>query len=168
MNSVQLPNTCSNVQYSKQSYYNLSSVMDSVCALSPRPFMDLWGPSYYKMTISLYLWESWWRPHWQGTSEYNLVIFSSGRGRLIGLITLMTLTGLIRINPGPYLHRFVNLLLILLMLLRGPIYRVEAYDVLQVMSQLLIICRHPNGCNSLRLEQLQNPDMFYAGQGLYP
>ena len=47
-------------------------------------------------------------------------------------------------------------------------YGVKAYDVLQVTSQLLIICRHASGCDSLREKQLQNPDMFYAGQGLYP
>ena len=41
------------------------------------------------------------------------------------------------------------------------IYGVEAYDVLQVT-------RHASGCDSLGDKQLQNPDMFYAGQGLYP
>ena len=48
------------------------------------------------------------------------------------------------------------------------IYEVEAYDVFQVMSWFITICRHPSDCHSLREEQLQNLDMFYAGQGLYP
>ncbi len=47
-------------------------------------------------------------------------------------------------------------------------YLVEAYDVLQVMSWIKTICRHRSDCNSLREEQLQNLDMVYAGQGLYP
>ena len=64
------------------SYYNLSSVTDSVCPLTLRPFMDLRAPnlagrsSYYKMTISLFARESGWEPHWQGASWYNSSRFS--------------------------------------------------------------------------------------------
>ncbi len=63
----------------QKSYYNLSSVMDSVCPLTPRPFMDLQAPnltlmpwpSYYKIIINLYAWQSGWEPHWQGASLLN-------------------------------------------------------------------------------------------------
>ena len=39
---VILPSLCHG---SCTSYYNLSSVMDSVCPLTPRPFMDLRAPN---------------------------------------------------------------------------------------------------------------------------
>ena len=56
------------------SFYTSNWSLDhTIIWICPSVFNEVsWWASYYKMTISLYAWESGWKPHWQGASKINI------------------------------------------------------------------------------------------------
>ncbi len=102
-----------NTQSLLQSYYNWS--LHGICLF--RIYSAVYGstgtlmpwPSYYEMIINLYVWESGWEPHWQGSSMHNpkrfyiLWILKSFATIIHGDINCLNINYLLipcTINPG--------------------------------------------------------------------